>query len=444
MNNRKAATINTNAPSRTILNEWTYNSIRKNSIYFFRAMRHRNYRLYVAGQGISLIGSWMQQVAVGWLVYRLTNSAFLLGLTGFASQIPHFFISPFVGVLADRWNKHRMFIAVQVLSLIQAAILAALVLSGHIAFRHIILLSLFLGVTNAIDAPVRQSFVVQMVGKMDLENAIILNSALFNGARFVGPAIAGVIIATAGEGVCFLLNALSYIAVLWALACMRLDAVLPPADKTGFISGLQEGFVYAYRSLTIRTLLLLISFTSLLGMPYVILMPVFARDVLAGGPQTLGMLYSATGIGALVGAAYLASRKRIPGLIEVIAAASFLFSIGLIGFSFSPWLLLSLFLMILAGFGMMVQMISCNTILQTIVDDDKRGRIMSLYAVSFMGITPIGNLLMGSVAHSLGASACMLICGVCCIIGAGVFMFYLSPLKKQLIAFVSIKNKGQG
>lgn len=405
---------------------------RKNRVFLFRALQHRNYRLYFLGQGISLVGSWMQQVAVMWLVYRLTDSAFLLGVVGFLSQIPNLFLSPFVGVLADRWNRHTMFIATQIFGFFQALVLAALVLSGHIVFWHLIPLSLFLGIVNAVDAPVRQSFVVQMVGKRDLDNAITLNSALFNGARLVGPALAGILVASVGEGYCFLINALSYSGVLGALVAMRITPQRFPAVRSRILSGLQEGIEYAYRSLTIKTLLLLIAFTSLVGMSYIILLPVFAGDVLSGGPKTLGMLYSATGIGALIGALFLVTRKSLARLLTIVAGSSVIFSLGIIGFSFSRWIPVSLAMMVFVGFGMMVQMISCNTILQTIVDDDKRGRIMSLYAVSFMGIIPLGNLIFGSVAHATGAPACALLCGVLCLAGTVVFAFRVRALQADV------------
>ena len=404
-----------------------------------RAFRSRNYRLYFGGQGVSLIGTWMQAIAMSWLVYRLTGSALLLGVVGFASQIPVLILAPFAGVLADRWNRHRMIVVTQTLAMIQAFILALLVLTGRVEVWHILTLSLFLGIVTAFDAPVRHAFVVQMVEKReDLSNAIALNSAMFNGARLVGPSVAGILLAIVGEGVCFLLNGISFLAVIAALLAMSIP---PPKleSRTGsMVRGVAEGFSYAYGFVPIRAILLLVSCVSLVAMPYTVLMPVFASEVLHGGPESLGFLMGASGCGALIGAVFLASRKSVFGLWEVIGLAATLFGIGLIAFSLSRVFWLSLLLLMLAGFGMMVQMASSNTLLQTIVEDDKRGRVMSLYTMAFMGIAPFGSLLAGGLAHSLGAPLTLLIGGVACIGAALVFASQL-PMLREMVHPIYVK-----
>jgi len=400
----------------------------------FRTLRYRNYRLFFGGQLISVIGTWMQTVAVTWLVYRLTNSVFLLGIVGFAGQLPAFIFSPFAGVIADKMNKHRIVIITQTLSMIQAIILAVLTMSGIIAVWHIIVLSVFLGAINAFDMPTRQSFLLEMIeNKEDIGNAIAINSSMFNSARLLGPSIAGIVIAAIGEGLCFLLNALSYVAVILALLAMKLPA-RPKSTKseTGVLEGFTEGFRYISGFLPIRNILLLLALVSLLGMPYAVLMPVFARDILHGGPNTLGFLMGATGVGALSGALILASRKSVVGLVKWIPAAAVVFGLGLIGFSYSRTMLLSLALLVVTGFGMMVQMASSNTILQTVVDDDKRGRVMSFYTVSFVGMVPFGSLMAGSVATVIGAPYTVLLSGVLCILGGALFANQLPALKEKI------------
>ena len=399
--------------------------------FVFRALRHRNYRLFFGGQSISLIGTWMQQIALNWLVYRLTGSAMLLGLVGFTSRIPTFLLAPFAGVMADRWNRHRMLIITQVLSMVQAMILAALVLTNRIAVWHIITLSIFLGLVNAVDIPTRQSFVPDMVEKReDLGNAIALNSSIVNGARLIGPSIAGVLIATLGEGLCFLLNGLSFIAVIGALKAMRIEHRERDAANSHVIEGLKEGFSYAFGFAPIRSVLLLLALVSLMGVPYSVLMPIFAEKIFHRGPEAFGFLLGATGVGALAGTLYLASRKSVLGLGRIIVIASTVFGIGLIGFSLSRLFWLSLSFMVLAGFGMMAQMASSNTILQTLVEEDKRGRVMSLYTMAFMGMVPFGSILAGSLATNLGAPNTILIGGMICILGAILFGRKLPSLRK--------------
>jgi MFS family permease len=387
-----------------------------------RALRHRNYRLFFIGQAISLIGTWMQQIAMSWLVYRLTSSAFLLGLVNFAANIPIFLVSPFAGILADRWNRHRMLIIVQALAMIQAFILAALVLADVITVWEIVVLGIFLGVVNAFDMPIRQAYVVEMIEhREDLGNAIALNSSIFNLARLVGPSIAGIMIAAVGEGYCFLLNGISYIAVIIALFAMK-PVVQKAAPAVAPVwQGLKEGLSYSFGFQPIRSVLLLLSLVSIIGMPYTVLMPVVAKTVLHGGSHTLGMLVGASGVGALVGAIYLASRKDVRGLGRIIPTAAAIFGVGLVTLSLSRQVWLSMFFMVVTGFGMIVQMASCNTVLQTIVDEDKRGRVMSLYAMSIRGVAPFGSLIAGSLAAVIGTPNTLLIGGLCCVAGALVF-----------------------
>jgi len=398
-----------------------------------RALQHRNYRLFFTGQSISLIGTWMQQIARGWLVYRLTDSAFLLGLVGFASQIPTFLIASFAGVLADRHNKHKIIIATQTLAMVEATILTILTLTKVIHVWHIIALSFFSGLINAFDMPTRQSFVIDMVeDKKDLPNAIALNSSMFNAARLIGPTIAGFLIASFGEGVCFLLNAISYIAVIAALLMMKITPHINNKTKERVMEGLKEGIKYAYNFKPIRALLFLIALMSLAGMPYTVIMPVFARDILKGNASTLGFLLGAVGTGAMIGALYLASRKSVLGLGRWIAIAVSIFSLGLISFSFSKNIHLSILLMFFTGFGFMMQMASTNTLLQTLVDDDKRGRVMSLYVMAFMGTAPFGSFMAGSLAGAIGAPYTVLSGGLICLIGALIFYKNLPSLRKHI------------
>jgi MFS family permease len=409
-------------------------SVKKTRVrHTFRALRHRNYRLFFGGQGISLIGTWMQRIAMPWLVYRLTGSALLLGVVGFAGQIPTLVLAPFTGVLADRWNRQHILVATQTLSMVQALVLAALVLQGSIAVWHIVSLSVFLGLVGAFDTPARQAFIVEMVeSKEDLGNAIALNSSMFNGARLLGPSIAGLLIAAVGEGLCFLLNGLSFLAVIAALLAMRLRPQEARSGRTEVFRELADGFSYAFGYPPIRTIILLLALVSLVGMPYTILMPLFAKDVLHGGAHTLGFLMGATGVGALVGAIYLASRLRVVQLGRTIPVAAGIFGVGLIAFSRSSVLLLSLALLAITGFGMMVQMASSNTVLQTIVDDDKRGRVMAFYTMAFMGTAPFGSLLAGGLANKIGAPNTLLAGGVACVLGSLLFAGKLPRLRAMV------------
>jgi MFS family permease len=399
----------------------------------FRALKHRNYRLYFGGQSISLVGTWMQQIALSWLVYRLTNSALLLGIVGFAGQIPAFLLSPFSGVIADRYNRHRILIVTQILAMMQAFVLAILIFTNAIAVWHILLLSLFLGLVNSLDIPVRQAFTIEMIeDKNDLSNAIALNSSMVNLARMIGPSVAGILIAVLGEGICFLLNALSYIAVIASLLAMRIAPKELRIFSNHVLHDLKEGIVYAFNFSPIRDILLLLALVSLLGVPYQVLMPIFARDIFHGGPQTLGFLMASAGIGALTGAIYLAGRKSVVGLGKIIAQVSVLFGLGVAVFSFSRVLWFALMVIFVAGFAMMVQMAASNTVLQTIVDEDKRGRVMSFYTMAFMGMAPFGSLLSGSLAQRIGAPYTLCLGGICCILGALIFMRRLPALRQKV------------
>jgi len=417
----------------------------------FRALRYRNYRLFFIGQGISLIGTWMQQVAISWLVYSLTNSAFLLGVVAFSGLICTFLLTPFAGVLVDRLDRHRILVITQTLAMLQAFALAAVVLTGTAAVWNLVLLSMALGLINAFDMPTRQSFVLDMVtNRADLGNAIALNSSLFNGARLIGPSVAGVLVALVGEGLCFLINGISFIAVIACLLAMKI-APTPPREKhEDFFRGMKDGSNYAFGFRPIKYIIILLAFTALVAMPYPVLMPVFAKEVLQGGANTLGFLMAAAGVGALAGAIYLALRKNVFGLDKVIVVSTFSFGIGLICFSLSRITALSMLFMALTGFGMVVQLAACNTILQTIADDDKRGRVMSLYIMSFMGLAPFGSLLFGGLADVIGAPHTLLIGGVCVLAGGLLFarkfssvkgMVHRAYVKKGLVPDNNSKNK---
>lgn len=393
----------------------------------FRALRHRNYRLFYFGHGMSLIGTWMQRTATIWLVYRLTQSPEVLGTVDFVGQIAGVVLIPFAGVLLDRWNRYRVILWTQVLSMVQALALAALVFSDTVAVWHIVVLNTILGMINSFDMPARQAFISQIVeDKEDLANAIALNSAMFNGARIVGPSVAGLAIAAFGEGLCYLFNGLSYIAILGALLAMRLTVPKAAASTSeDIIGGLKEGFIYTYNSLPIRMVLLLLALLSLVGLPVLPLMPLFAGQVLGGGPEILGWLMAAFGIGALVGTVCLAARKTVVGIEKVIAINSVIFAVGLMAFSLSTKLWLSLGIAFIMGFGLIAQMASTNTIIQTLVDEDKRGRVMSLYVLSFGGITPIGSLLAGHAAGVIGTPCTFFVGGLLALTGAVVFAWNL-------------------
>ena len=395
-----------------------------------RSLRSRNYRLFFSGQSVSLIGTWMTRVATSWLIYRLTHSAFLLGVAGFAGQLPLFFLAPIAGVWVDRWNRHRTLVWTQILSLVQSFALAILALSGIIQVWHVILLMVLQGFVNAFDMPARQAFVIQMVDdRADLPNAIALNSSMVNAARLIGPALGGVIIAQVGEGYCFLIDGISYIAVIASLLAMHVQTSVARVRSKKVIEEMVEGWRYVSRSVPIRSILLLLAVVSLLGMPYTVLMPVFAARVLHGGAHTLGILMAAIGVGALAGALALAGRRTVIGLGKVIPISAAIFGISLIGFGLSKFLWLSMCLLLLSGFGMMRHMAASNTILQTIVEDEKRGRVMSFYAMAFAGMSPFGSLLAGALAARFGAPLTVAVSGSFCVVGALFFARELPRLR---------------
>jgi len=406
----------------------------------FRSLRYRNYRLFFSGQSLSLIGTWVQRIAIPWLVYRLTDSAFLLGFVGFAGQIPTFILAPFAGVLTDRLNRYHIMIVSQILSMIQALALALLFFTNTIEVWNVLLLSVIQGCINAFDTPARQSFVIEMVeDKNDIGNAVALNSSMFNGARLVGPSIAGVLIASLGEGACFLINGISYIFVVISLLLMKVKPQEKKKTKdTNIIKEFKEGFTYTFGFPPIRSIIILLTLISLMGMPFSVLMPIFAKDIFHGGSHIFGFLMGASGVGALIGAAYLASRKSVVGLEKIIPLAAVVFGLGLVSFSLSSSFPLSIILMIITGVGMMMQTACSNTILQTISDNDKRGRVMSFYTMAFMGTAPIGSFLAGSMASMIGAPATLLIGGIACVIGALIFAQKL-PLFIKLVRPIYIQ-----
>lgn len=396
----------------------------------FRSLKYRNYRLFFSGQGVSLIGTWMQRIAMPWLVYHMTGSELLLGVVSFAGQIPTFLLAPFAGVLTDRWNRYRVLLVTQIISMLQASLLAVLTLMGVIQIWHIVVLSIALGCINAFDVPSRQSFVIDMVGKKeDLGNAIALNSLMFNGARILGPSVAGLLLATTNAGVCFLINALSYIFVIISLVAMKLDKTNIRKKQTDILREMKEGLDYAFGFPPIKHLLILLSLVSLTGMSYSVLMPVLAKEVLHGGSQTYGFLMGAAGIGALAGAVHLASRTTVLKLGRIIPAASILFGGSLIILAFTRMISISLLLMIFIGLGMMLQTAASNTILQTITDDDKRGRVMGFYTIAVMGTAPFGSLLSGVLAKLIGTPGTFIVNGIATIAGAVVFLRKLPQLR---------------
>ena len=389
----------------------------------FHALKYRNFRIFFIGQSVSLIGTWIQFVAMSWLVYRLTGSPFMLGVVGFAGQIPTFILSPVAGILADRWDRRKMLVFTQVSAMVLASILAFLTLTGIVTVGQIVILGILLGCVTALDIPARHSFILNMVGdkKESLSNAIALNSLMFNAARLIGPAAAGALIAAVGEGVCFLLNAVSFLAVIASLLVMRLAHSVPKAKRDHALQSFIEGFRYTFGFTPIRAVLLLLGVISLVGMSYVVLMPVFAKNILKGGPETLGVLMSSAGVGALIATFFLASRSSIVRIGYVLPAASAVFAVGIAGFSFSRNVWISSLLMVLAGFGFMTHMAASNIVLQTIVDDDKRGRVMSFYSMAFMGMAPLGSLLAGMIASRIGAPNTLLAAGVLCMLFSLLF-----------------------
>jgi len=395
-----------------------------------RSLRHRNFQLFFGGQLISLIGTWMQNVAQAWLVYRLTGSSFLLGAVGFAGQIPVFLMAPLGGIVADRKNRHHVVIATQTVSMLLAFILAVLTLARLVQVWHVMVLAALLGVVNAFDIPARQSFIVDMVGKEDLINAIALNSSMFNGARVVGPAIAGLLVASIGEGWCFFGNAVSYVAVIIGLLLMRVTWQRGKPSGSP-LENIVEGFQYVRSTQPVRLLLLLLGLVSLVGMPYAVLMPIFADRILHRGANGLGILMGATGVGALIGALSLAFKRGLRGLGSWVMVSSAGFGATLILFGISKNFWLSVAVLVPVGYCMMVQMASSNTLIQSMVPDRLRGRVMSVYSMMFMGMAPIGALGAGAVAAHLGAPLTLAIGGMACMLGSAAFGMRLPVMRLE-------------
>ena len=413
------------------------------AVSLFRSFRHRNFALFFSGQIISLIGTWMQSVAESWLVFRLTKSSVLLGTVVFCSLIPSFVLAPFGGLLADRFSRRRILVITQTLSMILAFILAALTISGVIRVWHVLTLATLLGIVNAFDVPARQSFVVEMVGREDLANAIALNSSMFNGARVVGPAVAGIVVAAVGEGWCFFLNAVSYIAVITTVVLMRVGDVKRPATGVTALQRLAEGFRFVRHTAPIRALLLLIGAISLVGMPYATLMPVFADSIFHGGAKGLGILMAASGTGALIGSLALATRDGVRGLGRWVAVSAVSFGVALVAFSFSRSFWLSAAILILVGGAMMVQMASSNTLIQVMVPDELRGRVMAIYSMMFMGMAPFGALFAGALAERIGAPHTVAIGGVVSILAGAAFAVRLPKLREEAVRLI-VENQMVG
>ncbi len=396
----------------------------------FRALKHRNFQLFIAGQLTSLIGTWMQTTAQLWLVYDLTHSAALLGIFGFANQIPMLVLASVGGYVGDRYSRHRGVIATQTISMLLAFVLAGLTLTHHIQVWSLITITFLVGIVNAFDVPIRQAFFVEMVGKEDLPNAIALNSSIFNGARVVGPAIAGFAIAWLGEGMCFFLNGLSFLAVILALLAMQIQPVDRKPSTESPLQNLLEGFRFAMRDRPIRSALLLLSMLSLLGLQYSVFMPIFANDILHSGARGLGLLMSAAGVGAVLGALQFAARTAYKGLAKWIAAMSVICAIGLIGFSQSHVFWISCAILFVVGFAATSQMAATNTTVQNRVPDELRGRVMAVYATMFMGVQPLGALLAGGIAKRIGAPSTMTMFGTFCLAGSLLFAAWVVMRKR--------------
>ncbi|MCI0485909.1 MAG: MFS transporter [Blastocatellia bacterium] len=396
-----------------------------------RALRHRDYRIYFFGMLVSFTGTWMQHVAQSWLVYRLTGSAWLLGLVGFAGQVPVFLFSPLGGVMADRHSRHRLVVLTQTFSMVQAFLLAWLTMSGRVTVEWVLVLALMLGVANAFDMPARQSLVAELVGKQDLMNAIALNSSMINIARVAGPALAGVMVASFGEGICFLVNALSYIIVLAGLLSMRNEKREQERLTGSTLSNMKEGFAYIRHTVSVGALLALVAIVSVCGLPYIVLMPIFADEILGGGARGLGFMMGAAGMGALAGALTLAARRQVEGLGRVVARSVVALGALLVLFAASRNLALSAALLVPIGFSLMLQLPASNTLLQMVVPDRMRGRVMSFYSMSLMGMTPFGNLLAGAIAARIGAPKTVAAGGVLCLVGVLLLGRHLPSLRRE-------------
>jgi MFS family permease len=407
----------------------------------WRALRHRNFQLFFFGQSISLVGTWMTRLATSWLVYRMTHSALLLGIVGFSGQVVAFLLGPFAGVWVERLDRRKLLVWTQIGGAVQSLALAALTLAQVINLWEIIALSALQGLINAFDMPGRQSFLVQMVeDRNDLGNAIAINSSMANGARLIGPAIAGLVIAAAGEGWCFLIDGVSYFPVIASLLAMRINPMEIRRNASSMIGQMREGWDYVRTFRPIRTILLLFALLSLMGWPYSVLLPVFAVQVLHGGPHTLGWLAGASGIGALVSAFSLAVRKTVSGLTRMLQIAAAVLGGALVLFGLSNTLWLSLVLMVFAGFGLIQGASASNTIIQSLVPEDKRARVMSYYTMAFFGAAPVGSLLAGTLAHRIGAPHTVILTGAFCI--AGSLWFTCERPKIRPVMRPIYKDKG--
>jgi MFS family permease len=399
----------------------------------WRALRHRDFRLFFGGQTISLIGTWMTRVATSWLVYRLTKSAVLLGTVGFAGQLPTFLLAPLAGVVVDRIDRRKVLVWTQALAMLQSLALAWLTLSHRITITEVLILSSFQGIINAFDMPGRQSFMIRMVeDRADLSNAIAINSSMVNAARLIGPSLAGLVIAATNEGWCFFVDGVSYIAVIASLLMMRVKPDAQHHHGATMIELLRQGWTYVSGSRPIRGILLLFALLSLMGWPFMVLMPIFAVQVLHGGPHTLGFLMGAVGVGSLASALSLVMRRSVRGLTKMIPIAAAVFGVGLIAFGFSRNQWLSLVTMLVTGFGMMQGLTTSNTILQTLVDEKMRGRVMSYYTMAFVGMAPFGSLLAGALAHRIGAPHTVIVSGIACIVGSLVFWSRLGTIRRDM------------
>lgn len=402
----------------------------------FRAFQYRNYRLFFTGQIISLIGSWIENTAISWMVYRLTNSALIMGIIMFINAMPSLILAPFAGVIVDRVNKHKFMIYMQILFAIQALILAVLTMSDMIQIWHIIILGIILNTVSTVDMPLRQAFVINLVDdKRDLSNAISLNSSCFNLARLIGPAIAGALIAAFGEGICFLINSLSYLPVIWTLAVMNISFSYEQNRHESILNDLKDGFIYVRKTPQIRTLLIFLAIISFIGMTYPLLMPILAKDTLQGNAQTLGLLMSSAGLGALLSSLLLAAKKTTKNLPQMFYSGTFLFSICFILLGFSHSVVLSNILLFGVGLGMVTSLISSNTLIQWVVEDDKRGRVMSLHSIAFLGTVPVSNLLAGAIAQKIGISATFVLFGFIMLI---IAIFFATKINK--IKFININS----
>ena len=399
----------------------------------WRALRHRNFRLFFGGQSISLIGTWMTRVATSWLVYKLSKSALLLGTVSFAGQIPTFLLAPFAGVIVDRIDRRKVLVWTQALAMAQSVALAWLTLANRITIGEVLALSVMQGIINAFDMPARQSFMVKMVDdRSDLSNAIAINSSMVNTARLIGPSVAGMLIAATNEGWCFLVDGISYIAVIASLLMMRIAADNEQCATTSMLTQLKEGWTYVAGFVPIRTILSLFALLSLMGWPFMVLMPIFAGTILKGGPHTLGFLMGAVGVGSLISAISMVMRRSVRGLAKIIPVAAAVFGVGLICFGLSHYLWLSMLMMLVTGFGMMQGLTGSNMIIQTLVDEKMRGRVMSYYTMAFVGMAPFGSLLAGALAHAIGAPHTVMVSGIACILGSIWFTSRLNAIRKDI------------